>query len=153
MIKTNSNEVLDCILQYCIENKDVNSDKIINDLFPDVNIDQLSFMLNKIMSCDVKVLNIEEGHYTVINSTGMTKDFLNNGGFSSLFEKQEKELKLKQEKDDIEFRKSKIDLELSENMLKEYPNTKLFARIGFVIAICLALLELGKLIIQLMSSD
>lgn len=46
------------------------------------------------------------------------------------------------EKERIEFEKSKIDLELAQKMLKEFPKTKWFARIGFFIAIVLALKEL-----------
>jgi len=46
------------------------------------------------------------------------------------------------EKERIEFEKSKIDLELAQKMLKEFPKTKLFARIGLFIAVLLALKEL-----------
>ena len=46
------------------------------------------------------------------------------------------------EKERIEFEKSKIDLELAQKMLKEFPKTKWFARIGLFIAIVLALKEL-----------
>lgn len=46
------------------------------------------------------------------------------------------------EKERIEFEKAKIDLELSKKMLKEFPKTKWFARIGLFIAIVLALKEL-----------
>ena len=53
-----------------------------------------------------------------------------------------KELEYNAEKERIEFEKSKIDLDLAQKMLKEYPYTKWFARIGFVIAIVLAVLEL-----------
>ena len=46
------------------------------------------------------------------------------------------------EKERIEFEKSKIDLDLAQKMLKEYPYTKWFARIGFLIAVVLAVLEI-----------
>ena len=46
------------------------------------------------------------------------------------------------EKERIEFEKSKIDLELAQKMLKEFPKTKWFARIGLFIAIVLALKDL-----------
>jgi predicted transcriptional regulator len=46
------------------------------------------------------------------------------------------------EKERIEFENSKINLELSQKMLKEFPKTKWFARIGLFIAIVLALKEL-----------
>ncbi|MFC0878960.1 hypothetical protein ACE01N_20365 [Saccharicrinis sp. FJH2] len=66
--------------------------------------------------------------------------------------------KLKELSDEIEIekdelKKSKIDLELSERMLEEYPKTKWFARIGFIIAVILVLKELVLLIIELLSKD
>lgn len=53
-----------------------------------------------------------------------------------------KELEYNSEKERIEFEKSKIDLDLAQKMLKEYPYTKWFARISFLIAIVLAVLEI-----------
>ncbi|EMY3559879.1 hypothetical protein K5L04_06725 [Flavobacterium psychrophilum] len=50
------------------------------------------------------------------------------------------------EKERIEFEKSKTDLILAKKMLKEFPKTKLFSRIGLFIAIVLALKELYILI-------
>ena len=46
------------------------------------------------------------------------------------------------EKERIEFEKSKIDLDLAQKMLKEYPYTKWFARISILIAVVLAILEI-----------
>ncbi|MEL1241924.1 hypothetical protein [Flavobacterium flavipallidum] len=46
------------------------------------------------------------------------------------------------EKERIEFEKSKIDLDLAQKMLKEYPYTKWFARISIFIAVVLAILEI-----------
>lgn len=42
----------------------------------------------------------------------------------------------------LEIEKTKTDLDLAKKMLKEYPYTKWFARIGFAIALGLGLLEL-----------
>ena len=53
------------------------------------------------------------------------------------------------EKERIEFEKSKIDLELSKKMLKEYPYTKWLARIGAFMGIGLAVLEVIKWLIKL----
>ena len=50
------------------------------------------------------------------------------------------------EKERIEFEKSKIDLDLASKILKEYNFTKWIARIGFFIALMLALLEIVKYI-------
>lgn len=46
------------------------------------------------------------------------------------------------ETDAIELEKTKTDLELAKKMLREYPTTKWMARISFIIALCLAILEL-----------
>tara|TARA_R110002033_G_scaffold6275_1_gene24979 strand:- start:696 stop:1115 length:420 start_codon:yes stop_codon:yes gene_type:complete len=62
-------------------------------------------------------------------------------------------LKLINEKEDIELRKTKVDLELAEKMLKEFPKTKLFSRIGAFIGIGLAILEIVKWIMKLMSTS
>jgi hypothetical protein len=62
-----------------------------------------------------------------------------------LLTKITKQLERESKKDRIEFEKSKIDLELAQKMLKEYPYTKWFARIGFAIAIILAALEILQL--------
>ena len=51
-----------------------------------------------------------------------------------------------EEKERIEFEKSKIDLNQEQKMLKEYPYTKWLARIGAFIGIVLGLKELGILI-------
>lgn len=42
----------------------------------------------------------------------------------------------------LEVEKTETDLKLAKKMLKEYPYTKWFARIGFAIALGLGLLEL-----------
>jgi hypothetical protein len=52
-----------------------------------------------------------------------------------------KEFEYNSEKERIEFEKSKIDLDLAQKMLKEYPYTKWFARISILIAVVLAILE------------
>jgi predicted transcriptional regulator len=50
------------------------------------------------------------------------------------------------EKERIEFEKSKTDLILAKKMLKEFPKTKLIARISIFIAVLLALKELYILV-------
>jgi hypothetical protein len=54
--------------------------------------------------------------------------------------------KQQKRKEELEIRKSNIDLELAERTLKEFPKTKWFARIGFIIGIVLILKELYILI-------
>ncbi len=45
-------------------------------------------------------------------------------------------------KEQLEFEKTKVDIELAKQTLKEFPRTKWFARISFIIAVILALKEL-----------
>ncbi|MDI1304354.1 MAG: hypothetical protein PSX42_05840 [bacterium] len=69
-------------------------------------------------------------------------EIVKHGGWLKYIQNEKSELNFIAEKERIEFEKSKIDLELSKKMLKEFPKTKWFARIGFVIAIILAVLEI-----------
>lgn len=62
------------------------------------------------------------------------------------FAELENEISDLKERNRIEFEKSKLDLKLAEQILEEYPKTKWFARIGFVIAILLSLKELYILV-------
>ena len=57
--------------------------------------------------------------------------------------------KNKEEKERIEFDKSKADLILVKKTLKEFPKTKLFALIGAVISVILGLKELIEWIMTL----
>ena len=62
------------------------------------------------------------------------------------FAELEKESETIKERERIEFEKLKVDLVLAKEMLKEYPKTKWFARIGFIIGVLLLLKELYMLI-------
>jgi|GEM_PF-2409345 len=75
---------------------------------------------------------------TYIKKTIKTQSFKDNGGFMSLFNEKIKEKEFK----NIERRSREVNLELAEKTLKEFPKTKWFARIGFGIAVILALKEL-----------
>ncbi|MEI6865532.1 hypothetical protein [Flavicella sp.] len=73
----------------------------------------------------------------ITENTGLAT-FINNGGLTKLY----LDINKKREKEDLEFEKSKVDLELAKKMLEEFPKTKLFARIGLIIGIVLLLKEL-----------
>ena len=77
--------------------------------------------------------------------------FLNNGGLTKALTKRAIELEKQAEKEELEIRKSKVDLELAERTLKEFPRTKWFARFGFFIGVILGLKELIEWIMQLQS--
>lgn len=73
-----------------------------------------------------------------------TKGFeiLSNGGWLKHVENENSKSDFLAKKEALDFEKSKVDLELAKKVLKEYPYTKWFARIGFAIAIILAVLEI-----------
>lgn len=86
----------------------------------------------------VKKEFIDNNHGIIINQRGIKKlkelnDSINLKNLN--IEKQ-------QEREDIEFEKAKVDLELAKKLLKEFPKTKCFARVGLFIAVVLALKEL-----------
>lgn len=67
---------------------------------------------------------------------------LTNGGWLKHIENENIKSDFLAKKEIVDFEKSKVDLELAKKVLKEYPYTKWFARIGFAIAIILAVLEI-----------
>lgn len=92
---------------------------------------------------EVAYVNINDnGHF--IASNNLTPVFLKQGGFTKYEQDEAEQKRIQEERDNIAFEKSKIDLELAKKMLKEYPKTKWFARIGFIIGTGLALLKLAE---------
>ena len=83
----------------------------------------------------------------VIKKNPFTIQFKKQGGFDNSY----KILKENKKRENTEFKKSKVDLKLANKMLEEFPKTKLFSRIGAFIGIGLAILELVKWIMKLMS--
>jgi hypothetical protein len=90
------------------------------------------------------IVYLENNSLIVKDDNGNTIYSITEKG-DKLLTKITKQLEHESEKDRIEFEKSKIDLELAQKMLKEYPCTKWFARIGFAIAIILAALKILQL--------
>ncbi|WP_157687526.1 hypothetical protein [Pedobacter psychrophilus] len=80
--------------------------------------------------------------------TKFGNEVINEGGWIKHLEIEKESLKLKSEREILDFEKSKTDLELAKKLLKEYPYTKWFARISLFIGIGLGLLELIKYIKQ-----
>jgi hypothetical protein len=139
----------DLILEYALSKQAdfISAYEIQKELFPELSEDEVELLFDKIQNTSDKVADVRiSEHNCLINATGITKRFIEQGGFTkSEKEYLEKEKHLS-EKERIEFEKSKIDLELAKKMLKEFPKTKLFARIGFIIGIVLMLKELYILI-------
>ena len=124
-----------------------NVKSIQKDLFPYYNDDQIISLLNQIQSNRPDILKYKRTDAgDLIQITGLTESFLNQGGFTKIEENRNFELEKKNKRENFEFEKAKIDLELAKKMLKEFPKTKWFARIGFIIGILLLLKELYILI-------
>ena len=77
-----------------------------------------------------------------IASKGLT--ILKLGGYQKYLDDLKKKSYNAEYFKNLQIEKTKTDLELAKKMLKEYPMTKWTARIGFFIALGLALLELIK---------
>ena len=121
-------------------------------LFPNYNDDQIISLLNQIQNRRPDILTFKQTNAgDLIQISGLTESFLNQGGFTEIELGHSIEQFKKKEREDIEFEKTKIDLELSKKMLKEYPKTKWFARVGAFIGIVLALKELIEWIMTLSS--
>ena len=142
-------EAKDMILKYCLDNVGIHSSRDIKEnLFPELHLDKVKLLFERMYNSPDQVLTFRGvGREAYISSNGLTDTYLNElGGYTkSENDKKENNL-LKLEKENIEFEKSKIDLELSKKMLEEFPKTKWFARIGFIIGIVLMLKELYILI-------
>lgn len=124
-----------------IENKDTfyTAESLNSYILKDKNKEEIEFLIKEIIKERPELIKVISRHNSPleIKPTRLIRPFISSGGFSKIeFEEKERQ--------DIELRKSKIDLELAERMLKEYPYTKWIARISFLIGICLAILELIK---------
>ena len=122
--------------------------QIKEELFPELNNEQIGELILNIRSLNPKISEVYEGNIGIIlTKNGLTKSFLDNGGFTKMENDLIWENNKIKEREEIEFKKSKIDLELSKKILEEFPRTKWFARIGFIISIILLLKEVLLLII------
>ena len=116
-------EAKDLILKYALENTEghITSNDVKKNVFKDSNIDEIEFLFEKIKNTVDKVADVRISEYNcIIIATGITKVFLENGGFTKT-EKDNLELKRKEtEKNLIEFEKSIIDLKLKKWQLKTF---------------------------------
>jgi len=75
------------------------------------------------------------------------------GGWAKYKEDIKRKEQKQQEKSDLEFEKTKVDLDLAKKTLKEFPKTKIRAKIALIIAVILAILQLAEWIISLLSKN
>nr|WP_294932387.1 hypothetical protein [uncultured Flavobacterium sp.] len=85
---------------------------------------------------------ISENGNNYLFLTGRAEKIITDGGWLKHLNNEKSKSDFIIEKELLDFEKSKIDFELSKKLLKEYPYTKWFARLGFLIAVVLAILEI-----------
>ncbi|WP_343330342.1 hypothetical protein [Polaribacter staleyi] len=139
----------DLILKTMISNPDPYSyftpTSLIEEIFPKYNFDKVKHLLDSIKKEKPELIKKHDFIYEVglaYQPTGLISEFLNQGGFTKIEKELSEFNKFNLEKEKIELRKTKVDLELAEKMLKEYPKTKLISRISIIIGIVLMLKEL-----------
>lgn len=141
-------EAKDEILKFCIKfpKERITTNTIIKKVFPNSSREKINYLLKEIavfLGADKFTLKFNTTSSTsFITTNELTKEFLNTSSFTKIEIENLKKLRKEEEKATIEFRKTKIDLELAEKMLEEFPKTKWFARIGFIIGVVLMLKEL-----------
>ena len=155
MFIKSTSEKLDAILEFCVKDNNLISEKQIREnLFPELNKDEMKVLLRMIDNSGKDVLNINFKAFGVlIESNGLTKGFLDEGGFTTIENSELIQLEKQQEKENLEFEKSKIDFELAKETLKEFPKTKKRAKVAYIIAIILAFVQLIQWIITLLPKD
>ncbi|NQZ45501.1 MAG: hypothetical protein HRT65_14440 [Flavobacteriaceae bacterium] len=82
----------------------------------------------------------KESSMTVEN--GIASNFNLNGGFANAFRTQTQSEK----KEAVELEKSKIALELSSKIIRDLPRIQRIALSALFIAVCLALMEIGRIL-------
>jgi hypothetical protein len=142
----------DLILKAMISETEINpyftNNSLKESLFPELHIDQVKYIVESIKNQKPELLEINDysEEEKLIQPTGLVYEFLNQGGFTKIEKEKGELLKKQAEKEELEIKKSRVDLELAEKMLKEFPTTKVFSRIGAFIGIVLLLKELYILI-------
>jgi len=74
------------------------------------------------------------------------------GGWLKYIDLQEAEAKRQRDKEDLDFKKSKVDFKLAKKMLKDFPTTQKQARWGLIIAGVVGLVQIIQIIVSLLSN-
>lgn len=155
MMATTTSEKLDEILQLCLNNEyELSERQLRKSLFPELNRDEMLSLLRMIDNSGENVLNINfEANSVLVESNGLTNRFLQQGGFTKIGHSEIIQLEKQQEKENLEFEKFKIDFELAKETLEEFPKTKKRAKVAYIIAIILAVVQLIQWTITLLPKD
>lgn len=138
-------EKFDLILKYLSDHEDinVNEHRLKRDVFPELHKDQIVFLIDEMENIKPEVFfRYNKGYTNPIKANGITKPFLENGGFTKIKLDKEKSEKKIIYKEDLELKKLKADFEATKLKLKDYQTTKTLSWIGGFIGIVLAILKL-----------
>ncbi|SEA60687.1 hypothetical protein [Bizionia paragorgiae] len=128
----------DLILEYALKNGDktISAHEIQKEILPELSSDEVEFLFEKIQNTTDNVADVAISEYAcLITATGITKRFIEQGGFTKS-EKETAELKEKKaEKERIDFEKSIIDLRLKKWQLKTFWWIFGFAIIGSALSV------------------
>jgi hypothetical protein len=113
----------DLILEYALKNekKTISAHEIQKEVLTKLSQDEVEFLFEKILNSSDNVAHIViSENACLINATGITKRFIEQGGYTKS-EKITSELKKKEEeKESIDLQKSIIDLRLKKWQLKTF---------------------------------
>jgi len=153
MFVLTTNEKLDAILEFCLDNNNGfwSEMQLRKKLFPELNKDEMLVLLRMIDNSNENVLNINFNAFGVLSkSNGLTKGFLDNGGFVRIGQSDLIQLEKQQEKENFEFEKSKVEFKLANSNIEandlNLKNSKFNKRVNIaniVIGIINILVALG----------
>lgn len=138
-IESKAFEIIDNFLKHLVEKGSGSVYNIGKDFYSTE-----SQMAYKIM-CDKDLISFRKGYADKnsiidISQNGLT--ILKIGGYKKYLDTLQQQSDHDDYVKNLEIEKTETDLKLAKKMLKEYPYTKCFARIGFAIALGLGILEL-----------
>lgn len=138
-------EIIDTFLQYLVTNKQGSVYEIGKKFWS--NESQIAY---KIM-CDKDLIHFR-GNYqdpnSVIDIAPNGLLILKGGGYKKYLDTLKEQADHDEYVKNLEIEKTKVDLELAKKILKEYPVTKMTARIAFIIAVISTVLAILQLIIK-----
>lgn len=145
------NEIIDAVLNKLLEAGVVGvylGDFLKNE-YDITNIKKVYAIAHKIEGAGLASLK-SEGITLRINSLGTS--IAESGGWLKYIEAKEIEAKRQRDKEDLDFKKSKVDFKLAKKMLKEFPTTQKQAKWGLIIAAIVGLVQLIQILVFLWST-
>jgi len=139
-------ETLDSILQFCLDNEGYNSlSTLQKELLPDLNKDEITLLIGRIDSAYNKIADvISPESNPLIKANGLTKRFLDDGGYTLREQEDESELEQEKRHKELEYKLAESNIranEINEKVAKRNKTTT-------IINIILGLINIGLIIWQ-----